>query len=202
MSTYTPPSTQKLTLLAILSAIVVVLQFFGGFVKFGSFSVSLVLMPIVIGAALVGRLAGGWLGLLFGVVVLLTSSDVIPFWMINPAATVAVVILKGMLAGLAAGSVYQLLSKLSKTIGAVAAAIVCPIINTGIFLIGSYVLFLPSVTELGIDKGYTNVIAYIFLGFVSANFLFELGLNVLLSPAIVRLIQYGQDRFGSGKTGS
>jgi len=201
MTTYTPPSTQKLTLLAILTAIVVVLQFFGAFIRFGPFSVSLVLMPIVIGAALVGRLAGGWFGLLFGVVVL-ASGDANPFLMINPAGTVIVVMLKGILAGLAAGSVYKLLSKMSKTIGAVAAAVVCPIVNTGIFIIGSYVFFLPTLTEWGMAAGFTSVTAFIFIGLISANFLFELGLNVLLSPAIVRLIQFGQDRFGSGKTGS
>jgi len=201
MTTYTPPSTQKLTLLAILTAIVVLLQFLGAFVRFGPFSVSLVLMPIVVGAALIGRLAGGWLGLLFGVVVL-ASGDANAFFMVNPAGTVIVVILKGMLAGLAAGSVYKLLSGMSKMIGAVAAAVVCPIVNTGVFIIGSYVFFLPTLTEWGMAAGFTSVTAFIFIGLVTANFLFELGLNVLLSPAIVRLIQFGRDRFGGGKTGS
>jgi len=201
MSTYTPPSTQKLTLLAILTAIIVVLQFLGAFIRFGPFSVSLVLMPIVIGAALVGRLAGGWFGLLFGVVVL-ASGDANAFLAINPAGTVVVVMLKGIMAGLAAGSVYKLLSKMSKTIGAVAAAIVCPIVNTGIFIIGSYVFFLPTLTEWGMAAGFTSVTAFIFVGLIGVNFLFELGLNVLLSPAIVRLIQFGQDRFSSRKTGS
>jgi len=201
MTTYTPPSTQKLTLLAILTAIVVVLQFLGAFVRFGPFSVSLVLMPIVIGAALIGRLAGGWLGLLFGVVVL-ASGDANAFLMINPVGTVVVVMLKGILAGLAAGCVYKLLSGISKTVGAVAAAVVCPIVNTGVFIIGSYVFFLPTLTEWGMAAGFTSVAAFIFIGLISANFLFELGLNVLLSPAIVRLIQYGQDRFSDRKTGS
>jgi len=201
MTTYTPPSTQKLALLAILTAIVVVLQFFGAFVKFGLFSVSLVLMPIVVGAALIGSLAGGWLGLLFGVVVL-ASGDANAFLEINPAGAVLVVILKGMLAGLAAGSVYRLLSKMSKTIGAVAAAVVCPIVNTGLFIIGSYVFFLPALTKRGMEEGFTSVTAFIFVGLIGVNFLFELGLNVLLSPAIVRLIQFGQDRLGRGKTGS
>ena len=200
MTTYTPPSTQKLTLLAILTAIVVVLQFFGAFIRFGPFSISLVLMPIVVGAALIGRLAGGWFGLLFGVVVL-ASGDANAFLAINPAGTVIVVMLKGILAGLAAGSVYKLLSGMNKTIGAVAAAVVCPIVNTGVFIIGSYAFFLPTLTEWGMAAGFTSVTAFIFIGLITANFLFELGLNVLLSPAIVRLIQFGQDRFGSGETG-
>lgn len=43
---------QSLVGTAIVSAVVVVLQLLGSFIKFGTFSVSLVLVPIVIGAAL------------------------------------------------------------------------------------------------------------------------------------------------------
>ena len=50
---------------ALLTAIVVVLQFLGFFLRFSTFSISLVLMPIVIGAALYGIGTGAWLGLVF-----------------------------------------------------------------------------------------------------------------------------------------
>ena len=39
----------------LLTAIVVVLQLFGSAIKFGPFSISLVLLPIVVGAALYGK---------------------------------------------------------------------------------------------------------------------------------------------------
>ena len=55
--------TQKLVLLALLSAIVAVLSYFGGFIKIGGLaSISLTLIPVVIGAALCGPAAGAWLG--------------------------------------------------------------------------------------------------------------------------------------------
>ena len=54
---------QSLVGTAIVSAVVVVLQLLGSFIKFGTFSVSLVLVPIVIGAALYGTKASTWLGL-------------------------------------------------------------------------------------------------------------------------------------------
>ena len=47
---------------AILAAIVVVLQSVGSFIRFGSVSVSLVLIPIVVGAAMYGPGAGAVLG--------------------------------------------------------------------------------------------------------------------------------------------
>ena len=185
--------TRKLVLLALLTAIVVVLQFLGAFIRFGPFSVSLVLVPIVIGAALVNIPAAGWLGLVFGVIVL-ASGDANAFLAVNPFGTVVVVLLKGTLAGLAAGAVYKLLKNINRTVAAIAAAVVCPIVNTGIFAIGSYIFFIPTLTEWGAAAGFENVTAFIFLGMIGLNFVFEFGLNIILCPTIARLVQYGQDR--------
>lgn len=96
--------TRTVVGLGLLTAIVVVLQFVGATIKFGTFSISLVLMPIVIGAALYGVFAGAWLGLVFGVVVLL-SGDAATFMAINPFGTIVTVLLKGILAGAVSGLV-------------------------------------------------------------------------------------------------
>jgi len=184
--------TRKLVLLAILTAIVIALQLLGAFIRFGTFSISLVLMPIAIGAALLGVLAGAWLGLIFGVVVLV-SGDAGVFLAIDPAATVFVVLLKGALAGLAAGFSYKLLEGFSKILAAVVAAIVCPVVNTGIFIAGCYIFFLPTLAGWAETANAVNVTAFIFLGIVGVNFLLELGANIVLSPTIVRLIQYRND---------
>ena len=185
--------TKKLVLLALFTAIVIILQILGAFIRFGPFSISLVLMPIAVGAALLGAYAGAWLGLVFGFVVLV-SGDANAFLAVNPAATVFVVLFKGALAGFVAGIIYKFLSEKNKTIAAVSAAIVCPIINTGIFILGGYIFFLPTLTEWGIAAGAASVTAFIFLMMVGLNFIFELGANLVLSPAIVRLIQYRQDK--------
>ena len=52
----------------LFTAIIVVLQFLGGGIRFGMFSISLVLVPIVVGAALYGWKSGVWLGFAFGAV--------------------------------------------------------------------------------------------------------------------------------------
>ena len=189
--------TRKLVLLALLTAMVVILQLLGSFIKFGPFSVSLVLMPIAVGAALLGAYAGCWLGAAFGVAVLL-SGDATLFFTVSVPATILVVILKGALSGLAAGAAYRALENKSKTVAAIIAAAVCPIVNTGVFIAGAYAFFLPLISEWSAAAGAVNVTAYIFIIMVSANFLFELGLNLVLSPVIVRLIQYGQDRRAAG----
>lgn len=184
-------NTRKLTGLALLTAIVVILQFLGAFIRFGPFSISLVLIPIVVGAALYGVWAGAWLGFVFGLVVLL-SGDAAAFLVISPIGTILVVLLKGALAGLCAGAVYKALSKVNETVAVIVAAIVAPVVNTGIFLLGCLVFFLPTVTEWSQAMGFESVGKYMILGLVGGNFLFELLFNVVLSPVIVRLIRLGK----------
>ncbi len=64
----------KMVLMACLISIVVIFQLMGTFIKIGpSTSVSLVLIPIVIGSVLLGPVAGAVLGAVFGIVVLLSG---------------------------------------------------------------------------------------------------------------------------------
>ncbi|MDR0490414.1 MAG: ECF transporter S component [Oscillospiraceae bacterium] len=190
-----PLDTRKLVLLALLTAIVVLLQILAIVFRplFPAFTINLVLMPIIVGAALIGVYAGGWLGLASGFAILL-SGDAAPFMVVNPFGTILVVLAKGLLSGLASGAVYKLFEKRNRTVAAIIAAVVCPIVNTGVFIIGTYVFFLPTIEEWGYAFGFDNATAYIFIGMVGVNFLIEFGLNIILCPVIVRLIQYGQDR--------
>lgn len=178
-------STKTLVLCAILTGLVIILQFMGAFLKFGVFSVSLVLIPIVIGTATCGVSAGAWLGFVFGVVVLL-SGDAAPFLAVSVPGTIITVLLKGTLAGYISGLVYKLFEKRNRTIAVILSAITCPVINTGVFLIGCFIFFMEIITEwAGGDIGH-----YIIYVLVGGNFLFELLLNIVISPAVVRLLKY------------
>ncbi len=177
-------STEILVMGAILTALVIVLQLMGAFIRFGMFSISLVLIPIVIGAATCGPKVSAWLGGVFGVVVLL-SGDAAAFLAIDVFGTIVTVLVKGIACGLAAGLVYKLLEKYNRYVAVVVAAIVCPVVNTGVFLLGCLVFFMETVTEWA---GGSNVGAYMITGLVGFNFLFELGTNMVLSPVVVRLL--------------
>ena len=172
-------NTKKIAGVGLLSAIVVVLQLLGSFIHFGPFSISLVLIPIVVGASLYGALSGAWLGLVFGITVLLSGD----------AGTVITVILKGALAGLLAGGIYKLLESKNKAVATIISAIVCPVVNTGIFLIGCRLFFFDTIKEWA---GGTNAFVYMITGLVGFNFLFELGANIILSPTIVKLTTLGR----------
>lgn len=115
----------------LFAAIIVVLQLIGGGIRFGTFSISLVLVPIVVGTAVYGWQMGGWLGLVFGAAVLL-SGDANLFMTINPAGTIATVLIKGIACGLAAGGCYTALHEKHPTLATVAAAVAAPVVNTGV----------------------------------------------------------------------
>lgn len=188
-----PMETRVLTGVAVFTAIVIVLQMLGAFIRFGPFSISLVLIPIVVGAALYGPGAGAWLGFVFGMVVLL-SGDAGAFLAVNVFGTILTVLVKGTLAGFVSGWVYKALSGKSAPAAGILAAVSCPVVNTGVFLIGCLLFFLPTVTEWGTAMGFANVGSYMLLGLAGGNFLFELLLNLVLSPVILRLIRIGQRR--------
>lgn len=179
--------TEILAIGAILTALVIILQLMGTFIRFGPFAISLVLIPIVIGAAISDYKIGAWLGFAFGVAVLL-SGDAAAFWVIHPVGTVVTVLLKGTLCGLAAGLVYKLFSKWNKYVAVIAAAIVCPVVNTGVFLLGCKLFFIETITSWGVEAGFANATQYMFLGLAGGNFLVELGVNIVLSPVIFRII--------------
>lgn len=176
----------NLTFLAILTALVIVLQFTGVLIRFGMFSISLVLIPIVLGAAVCGWKGGAWLGLVFGAMVL-ASGDAAPFLAFNIPGTIITVLLKGTLCGLCAGIVFRLLEKLNEYLAVIVAAIVCPVVNTGIFLLGSFVFFYDDIATWASAEG-VNTISYIFLVLIGGNFIFELIFNIVLAPIVLRLL--------------
>lgn len=187
MSNTRKKQTETLVLGAILTALVVVLQVMGAFIRFGVFSISLVLIPIVIGAAKCGWKIGAWLGFVFGAVVLL-NGDAAPFLAVNVFGTILTVLLKGTACGLIAGLTYKLLQKYNSYLAVMVSAIVCPVVNTGVFLLGCVTFFLPTIEQWGASAGFNNAAAYMFLGLAGGNFLFELGVNVVLAPVIIRIL--------------
>ncbi len=185
-------SAKTLAMGGILTALVVVLQMFGQFIRFGPFSISLVLLPIVIGAAMCGPKISTWLGFVFGVMVLMTDAGA--FLAISVPGTVITVLLKGMGCGLAAGLICKALEKKNRYLAVVLAALACPVVNTGIFLLGCVVFFMDTISQWGAGAGFENVGEYLIFGMVGINFLAELVINIILSPTVVRLLNIGKKK--------
>ena len=97
--------TRRLTGLALMTAIVIVLQLVASaLVKVGVFAPTLTLAPILIGAAIYGPKAGAYLGGVFGVVVTITciigwDAGGNALWNANPFLTALICIVKGVAGG-------------------------------------------------------------------------------------------------------
>lgn len=178
--------------IALLMALVVVMQFLSGIIPpVGGFSISLVLIPIVLGAAVYGPGAGALLGATFGTIVYIncvTGADPggAMVFQADPALCFLVVMGKGILAGLASGLVFKLLQKKNLYVAMLCAAIICPVVNTGTFIACMLLFF---VDVLNAWANGAALIGYILSGLVLANFVPELIINVVFSPASVRILK-------------
>ena len=187
-------STERIVLLSMLTALVAILSYFGGFIKIGGLaSISLTLIPVVLGATLCGPMAGAWLGAVAGAMFFVTPDAA--FWLgLSVPGTIITVMVKGILSGLCAGIAYKLLEKCNRYLAVLVSAIICPVVNTGIFLLGSLVFFMDAVSG-GAAAENISIGMYLIVFFVGLNFIFELIANIAMSPAIVRLLDITKKRF-------
>lgn len=187
--------TLRLVQLALLSAIIVVLQQIVIPLP-GGLTLSLVLVPIVVGAVLYGPTAGAVLGGVFGVVVTILvmtarAGDLSTMmWVANPLVTALICIAKGVAAGWVAGLVAKAFKKRS-FIGIVLAAAIAPIVNTGIFLLGMLTVFRDVMMTFAenIGMGGTGVIYFAVVVLVGINFIVEFAANLILSPTIASIVK-------------
>lgn len=182
---------KKMVGMALLMALVVVLQMLSGVIPpVGGFNISLVLIPIVLGAALYGPGGGALLGATFGTVVYInciTGTDIggAMVFQANPVLCLLVVMGKGVLAGLSSGLIYKLIAPKNAYIAMLCAAIICPVVNTGVFVVCMLTFFVDVLSVWAGDKGLTG---YILTGLILANFTPELIINILFSPASHRIL--------------
>ena len=188
--------------IATLAALVAVLQILSNYITFGPVSITLALIPMVVGAILYGPLTGFGLGVFMGALILTAPSTEL-FLGFNPFGTVVLCLLKTGLAGLASGWIYKgmirinALKKAKFPVAVIVAALVAPCINTGLFIFGTAVLFqgLSFVDENGITDvlvpstgfgdAFTAAVGFVVL----TNWLIEFAVSVILAPSIVYLFK-------------
>ncbi len=196
MKTSSTKKVIKLVQISLLVALVVVLQIVSAVIPpiAGLVSITLTLVPVVVGGILLGKASGALLGFAFGVIVLInciTGMD--PggsiLWNANPIFTALICFVKGTAAGFFPALLYELCGGRNPSQGRIfvstlAAALSAPVINTGLFVLGMLLLFKDILYSWA---GETDVITYILVGLAGVNFLVEFAINIILSPAIVRI---------------
>ena len=181
----------KVAVLGIFTAVTAVLQAIGYFIKIGNFNLSLVLVPIIIAACLYKPSYSAYLGAVFGLMTVigcLTGADMGGNILLNSNAVMTVItcMLKGTLCGLLCGLTAKALKKKGGLISVVIPAIVAPVVNTGIFVAMMFIFFKDILYSWA---GGTNAVTYVITGLVGVNFLIELVINMVLAPAMLRIIK-------------
>lgn len=204
MRKFANKKTIRIVELAMLIALICVLQFTGASIPLGLIPLTFVLIPIVVGAFLLGPTEGAILGFTFGLITVIQTPQNIYlsiFFEAMPVVYVILALLKATMAGFGSGLIYKGLNKLFKgkfiVLSTTLASISAPIINTGIFAAGMLLFFskeltaLPTITiSSGANAfaGFTNPYQVLFIGFCGFNFIGEFLVSLLLSPAIVRIV--------------
>ncbi len=176
-------------ILGLFAAIIVVLQLLSYTIKIGTFNLSLVLIPIVLAAVLYGPKYSAILGGVFGLVVTLASAFGLDaggniLIMSSPVLTTLVCMGKGVGAGLCAGWVAKALKNKNIYLAVIAAALTAPIVNTGLFVAAMFLFFRTTLTAWA---GGTDLVYYVIFMLVGINFVIELAVNIVLSPAVLRV---------------
>lgn len=190
----------RMVQLAVLLAIVIFLQCFLGSIVVGATSFGVVLVPIVVGAILLGPGAGAFLGFAFGLVVLIrgiTGQDSFTnvLFVAQPLFTALICLGKGTAAGWLSGVVYKLLAKTSSFWASVVAAGVAPVVNTGLFILGGLTLVKGTLEANLAAFGADSVLVFLVVICAGVNFLVEFAVNMVLSPAIYRVIHVIKNEF-------
>lgn len=181
---------------AVLAAVVVVLQLLGGAIQIGPVSITLSLIPIVVGAACLGTEVGGFLGAVFGLVAFIgcvNGSDKGGQVLFDANALLCFLtcMVKGIASGLCAGGLYRLCAGRSQktarqTLSVIPAAIAAPVVNTGLFCLAMVLFYQDTLRNWA---GGAPVVSYVLFGLAGVNFLIELGVNLVLSPGIATVIR-------------
>lgn len=164
---------------ALLVAVEVVLQLVS-MVLPTAVNLNLALVVITIGAIMYGPLVGGFLGLINGVVIVLSPNTVTVFMSISPVGTILTCLLKTAIAGFIGGLLFKWIGKKHDVIGSVVASISVPLINTLVFALFTNFFFLDG---LGLGN-----FGQIFTVLIGINFLFEIVSNVVISPTLYQIL--------------
>ncbi len=181
----------RMVLIAILAALVVVFQTLSNFIKVGPIAITLTLIPVVLGGCLLGKKWGTALGFLFGIAVTVftvtgVDSGAYILFTVNPVLTVFLCLVKGSAAGFVSALIYRILLKKNQTLAVVCAAMIAPIVNTGLFVIAMLAFYTDTLTAWANGQ---NVMVYIITGLAGWNFVFEFAASAIISPAIASVIR-------------
>ena len=140
-------NTMYMVEMALLIAIILIMAFTPiGYIRTFGLEITLIVVPVAVGAVTLGPTAGAVLGAVFGITSFIQCFGMSPFGAvllsINPIYTFIVCVLSRILMGGLTGLLYKIFQKSNplKKISVMLANLCCPILNT-LFFMGTLTLF-------------------------------------------------------------
>ena len=185
---------RNVAMLGIMIAIVAVMQVISTYVSFGAFKITLTLVPIVVGGILLGYAKGAVLGAVFGLMVSIFSvigadPGGAMVFAARPFIAWVFCLVRGAAVGALCALIYRAIAKKNEKAACFASAIAAPIINTGIFIVGMLIFFMPVFNEWMQLSGYENPLNYLIFGLCGVNVLVEFAVAVVFAPAIALIVK-------------
>lgn len=185
-------ATKYLVEMALLVAIILIMAFTPiGYIRTAGLEITLIVVPVAVGAVTLGPKAGAVLGGVFGITSFIQCFGMSPFGTvllgINPVLTFLVCVPTRVLVGWLTGIIYRGLrkTKIPSGISVTVANLCCPLLNTALFM-GTMVLcfyrtdYIQSfVSAMGVSNAFLFIIA-----FVGMNGLIEAILCFAVAAAI------------------
>lgn len=191
--------TLFMTKIAVLVAVMLVMWLTGiGFIPFFGFSITIMAIPVAIGAIICGPKGGLILGFVWGFTALMTALGVPTLdalggqlVQISLFRTILLCFIPRLLVGLLSALIYKGLRKVIKYeyVSNLIASVAAPIINTVFFMGLLVVLFyntepIQAYVEM---SGKTNILAFI-LWFIGVNVIVEIAVNAVVASGVSKML--------------
>lgn len=184
--------TKYLVELALMIAIVVLMAYTPlGYIKTPVLSVTLLTVPVAIGAAILGPKAGAVLGLTFGATSFINSLTGQSAFMtllmgVSPFGVFVTTVVARVLCGWCTGLIFKGLHSIKATqrISYYASSLACPLLNTLFFMSSLIIFFYGTVNAKGT---FSNPFSYV-IATVGTQGLIEAGTCFVIASAVTRVL--------------
>jgi Predicted membrane protein len=198
MANTTSSRKQIVTLvqLALFTAIIFVMAFTPlGYLRVATIDITFIMIPVIIGAIVIGPAAGAFLGGMFGITSFIQCFGISPFGMalfsINAVSTAVLCIIPRIAMGFLAGLIFRAVAKIDKTklISFAVASLAGPLLNTTLFMTGLILMFgqTPFILDLQTALGTTSVFSFV-IALVGFNGLLEAIVSFVVGTALAKVL--------------
>ncbi len=205
MKTITNQRTLKVVQLGLFTAIILLMAFTPlGYIKTAGLEITLLVVPVAVGAIVLGPTAGAILGGIFGLTSFAQCFGASPFGAmllgINPIGTFIVCVVARVLMGWLTGLVFLAMKKgrYTRAISHAGASLIGPLLNTFFFMTLLLLFFYRTefIQDIAGQLGTKNIFAFV-LAFVGVNGLVEAITCFILGAAVSKALDLFARRSGA-----